>query len=83
MERSPPGVTLASSPCSLAPWGCCCSLLPLQDGPYPSSLQAIKRHEFTGLLEQPGTADLSNRVDYSALRCGAVVGRWGEPGSTP
>ncbi|KAL4437198.1 hypothetical protein ABPG75_004337 [Micractinium tetrahymenae] len=39
-----------------------------QDGPYEASLQAIRRHEFVGLLEQPGSADLSNRVDYSALR---------------
>lgn len=39
-----------------------------QDAPYQSSLQAIRRHEFVGLLEQPGSADLSNRVDYSALR---------------
>jgi hypothetical protein len=44
-------------------------VLPLpQDGPYTSSLQAIRRHQFVSLLEQPGTADLSNRVDYSALR---------------
>jgi SAM-dependent MidA family methyltransferase len=51
---------------------CCCAcpiLLPLQDAPYEASLQAIRRHEFVGLLEQPGSADLSNRVDYSALRC--------------
>lgn len=39
-----------------------------QDGPYQSSLQAIRQHEFVGLLEQPGSADLSSRVDYSALR---------------
>lgn len=41
-----------------------------QDAPYEASLQAIRRHEFVGLLEQPGSADLSNRVDYSALRWG-------------
>lgn len=45
-----------------------CLLLALQDAPYEASLQAIRRHEFVGLLEQPGSADLSNRVDYSALR---------------
>ncbi len=39
-----------------------------QDGPYQSSLQAISRHQFVGLLESPGQADISNRVDYSALR---------------
>ncbi|PRW58511.1 NADH dehydrogenase [ubiquinone] complex assembly factor 7 [Chlorella sorokiniana] len=39
-----------------------------QDGPYETSLQAIRQHEFVGLLEQPGSADLSSRVDYSALR---------------
>ena len=73
-ERGPP----AATPYPLA----CPLLLPppllLQDGPYPASLQAIKRHEFTGLLEQPGTADLSNRVDYSALRC---VGRYVSQGA--
>ena len=27
--------------------------------PYPASLQAIKQHQFCGLLEQPGLAELS------------------------
>jgi NADH dehydrogenase [ubiquinone] 1 alpha subcomplex assembly factor 7 len=39
-----------------------------QDAPYEGSLQAIARHKFVGLLEQPGTADLSARVDFDALR---------------
>lgn len=42
-----------------------------QDGPYEASLQAIRQHKFVGLLEEPGSADLSVRVDYSALRCTA------------
>lgn len=40
-----------------------------QDAPYPASLQAIREHAFVGLLEQPGSADLSARVDFDALRC--------------
>jgi NADH dehydrogenase [ubiquinone] 1 alpha subcomplex assembly factor 7 len=40
-----------------------------QDGPYEASLQAIRQHKFVGLLEEPGTADLSARVDFAALRC--------------
>lgn len=44
-----------------------------QDGPYGSSLLAIQKHKFTGLLEMPGTADISARVDFSALRA-AVEG---------
>ena len=39
-----------------------------QDRPYEASLQAIRQHKFVGLLEQPGSADLSARVDFSALR---------------
>ena len=39
-----------------------------QDAPYAASLQAIARHTFVGLLETPGAADLSARVDFSALR---------------
>ncbi|EFN59277.1 hypothetical protein CHLNCDRAFT_8390, partial [Chlorella variabilis] len=39
-----------------------------QDAPYEASLQAIRQHQFVGLLEGPGGADISNRVDYSALR---------------
>ena len=35
---------------------------------YPASLQAIKQHQFCGLLEQPGLADLSAHVDFSAIR---------------
>ena len=37
--------------------------------PYPASLQAIRQHKFCGLLEQPGLADLSAHVDFSAIRC--------------
>ena len=36
--------------------------------PYPATLQAIKQHQFCGLLEQPGSADLSAHVDFSAIR---------------
>ncbi|KAL3144498.1 hypothetical protein ABBQ32_004236 [Trebouxia sp. C0010 RCD-2024] len=36
--------------------------------PYPASLQAIRQHKFCGLLEQPGRADLSAHVDFSAIR---------------
>ena len=43
-----------------------------QDAPYEASLQAIRQHQFVGLLEGPGGADISNRVDYSALRCAVV-----------
>lgn len=42
-----------------------------QDGPYAASLQAIRRHRFVGLLDAPGTADLSARVDFDALRAAA------------
>ena len=37
---------------------------------YETSLQAIRQHGFVGLLEQPGSADLSAHVDFSALRWG-------------
>uniref|UniRef100_A0A1D2AAG7 Protein arginine methyltransferase NDUFAF7 n=1 Tax=Auxenochlorella protothecoides TaxID=3075 RepID=A0A1D2AAG7_AUXPR len=39
-----------------------------QDGPYEASLAAIARHRFRPLLQAPGSADLSARVDFSALR---------------
>jgi hypothetical protein len=48
-----------------------------QDAPYESSLQAIRRHAFVPLLQAPGIADISNRVDFSALRWGRVA-RWRE-----
>ncbi|KAL0042685.1 hypothetical protein WJX79_007704 [Trebouxia sp. C0005] len=38
--------------------------------PYPTSLQAIREHQFCGLLEQPGKADLSAHVDFGAIRQG-------------
>lgn len=38
--------------------------------PYPASLQAIRQHKFCGLLEQPGHADLSAHVDFTAIRQG-------------
>eukprot|EP00887_Chlorella_sp_A99_P005187 scaffold1.g5187.t1 len=59
-----------------------------QDGPYGASLQAsdayararaprapraIRQHEFVGLLERPGSADLSARVDFGALRRAAAA----------
>jgi NADH dehydrogenase [ubiquinone] 1 alpha subcomplex assembly factor 7 len=40
-----------------------------QDGHMDSTLQAIKGHTFVNLFSQPGEADLSCRVDFSALRC--------------
>ena len=36
--------------------------------PYAASLQAIRQHNFCGLLEQPGLADLSAHVDFAAVR---------------
>ncbi|CAK0783585.1 hypothetical protein CVIRNUC_006784 [Coccomyxa viridis] len=39
-----------------------------RDAPYPDSLQAIREHSFVHLLSQPGLADLSAHVDFSALR---------------
>lgn len=39
-----------------------------QDGILDGSLQAIKGHRFVHPLSQPGQADLSCRVDFSALR---------------
>ena len=41
--------------------------------PYPASLQAIRQHKFCGLLEQPGLADLSAHIDFSAIRCVCVL----------
>lgn len=38
--------------------------------PYPTSLQAIREHQFCGLLDQPGKADLSAHVDFGAIRQG-------------
>lgn len=35
----------------------------------PTPAQAIRQHKFVGLLEEPGSADLSARVDFNALRC--------------
>lgn len=40
-----------------------------RDAPYPASLQALRRHAQVHPLERPGLADLSARVDFSALRC--------------
>lgn len=39
-----------------------------RDGIIDSSLQAIKGHKFVHPLSQPGEADLSCHVDFSALR---------------
>lgn len=44
-----------------------------QDGPFGSSLQAIKQHKFKHLLSEPGSADLSCRVDFSAIRQGVAA----------
>lgn len=40
-----------------------------RDKPYADSLQAIKDHHFVPVLSQPGLADLSAHVDFSALKC--------------
>ena len=40
-----------------------------RDAPYAASLQALRRHAQVHPLERPGLADLSARVDFSALRC--------------
>lgn len=40
-----------------------------RDEPYGDSMQAIKDHSFLPMLAQPGLADLSAHVDFSALRC--------------
>ncbi len=40
-----------------------------RDEPYADSLQAIKGHSFVPVLSQPGLADLSAHVDFSALKC--------------
>lgn len=39
-----------------------------QDGPYESSLVAIKDHEFVDVLTDPGKVDLSAYVDFEAMR---------------
>ncbi len=39
-----------------------------RDQPYADSLQAIKDHSFVPVLSQPGLADLSAHVDFSALK---------------
>lgn len=39
-----------------------------RDKPYADSLAAIKDHSFVPVLSQPGLADLSAHVDFSALR---------------
>ena len=39
-----------------------------QDGPYESSLTAIKDHEFVDVLCEPGKVDLSAYVDFDAVR---------------
>eukprot|EP00004_Rigifila_ramosa_P025016 TRINITY_DN7380_c0_g1_i1.p1 TRINITY_DN7380_c0_g1~~TRINITY_DN7380_c0_g1_i1.p1 ORF type:complete len:452 (-),score=85.89 TRINITY_DN7380_c0_g1_i1:10-1260(-) len=46
-----------------------------QYGPYSASLQAIRKHEFVDIFDQPGTADLSAYVDFRAI--GDVVRRTG------
>jgi len=41
-----------------------------QDGPYESSLVAIKDHAFADVLADPGAVDLSAYVDFDAVRSG-------------
>lgn len=46
-----------------------------RDGPYRDSLVGIRDHGLVGVFDMPGTADLSARVDFDALRL--AVGRAG------
>ncbi|MQM07962.1 hypothetical protein Taro_040805 [Colocasia esculenta] len=39
-----------------------------QNGIVSDSLQAIRKHKFVGILDDPGTADLSAYVDFTAIR---------------
>jgi len=42
------------------------------------TLQAVKRHRFHPLLDQPGTADITAHVDFEALASAAIPARaWG------
>ncbi|KAL6747246.1 S-adenosyl-L-methionine-dependent methyltransferase [Haematococcus lacustris] len=43
-----------------------------REGHYSDSVMAIKEHRGVELLSQPGTADLSAWVDFTALRAGAL-----------
>ncbi|MDH3738970.1 MAG: SAM-dependent methyltransferase, partial [Alphaproteobacteria bacterium] len=47
------------------------------------TLQAVHRHEYAAVLEQPGQADLTAHVDFGALAASALAagaGCWGEIG---
>lgn len=39
-----------------------------QDGVVSDSLQAIRKHKFVHILDEPGTADLSAYVDFASIR---------------
>lgn len=41
---------------------------------FGDTLQAVKAHKFTGLLDAPGEADLSAHVDFAALSAAAARG---------
>ncbi|CAA7397235.1 unnamed protein product [Spirodela intermedia] len=42
-----------------------------QNGIVSDSLQAIRRHKFVSVLDDPGSADLSAYVDFAMVRCSA------------
>lgn len=44
-----------------------------RDRPYPASLAAIRGHSFVNMLSQPGLADLSAHVDFSAVRSACLI----------
>jgi NADH dehydrogenase [ubiquinone] 1 alpha subcomplex assembly factor 7 len=54
-----------------------------RDAPYGSSLQAIREHRFVPILERPGEADLSARVDFAALRAAAEAAGAAAHGPAP
>lgn len=38
------------------------------DHPHTNTLQAVQRHEFKHVLEQPGEVDLTAHIDFKAMR---------------
>eukprot|EP00741_Cyanophora_paradoxa_P003512 tig00000711_g3410.t1 len=54
-----------------------------EDGPQSDSLRAIRRHGFVDALSEPGEADLSANVDFSALRAAAEAAAPGAAGYGP
>ena len=39
-----------------------------QDGPYPWSLQGVRKHQRVHVLERPGETDVSASIDFAALK---------------